>query len=292
MIGPTFHLPLQQAEDLASSIVRCSVLHCLVGRSLKHVGSQAVRNGMAPRRSSRALAAQPSNSSQQMTHSSSSSATSGRAERHTRSRTKTSSPQKPATPRSRPFEGAATATQARGDRLPSQRPKRKRGSTDDDLGSDPVKDTDNEAAGADEDRDEDEDEDEETTRCVCGLQDYPGPPFPVALRPEPVTDEDHLGQSSKSTADAGTEEPGSLFIQCDICQVWQHGGCVGIMHVDMSPDEYFCELCRGDLHNLVAESKGYVPSLLVHRSYDLHPNRLRAREMAMLSPQTLMVLCQ
>ncbi|KAI5297681.1 hypothetical protein KEM56_004623, partial [Ascosphaera pollenicola] len=51
-------------------------------------------------------------------------------------------------------------------------------------------------------------------------------------------------------------DPGSLFIQCDACKVWQHGGCVGIMDEEASPEEYFCERCRGDLHRIVIDGKG------------------------------------
>ncbi|KAI5286459.1 hypothetical protein KEM54_006769 [Ascosphaera aggregata] len=51
-------------------------------------------------------------------------------------------------------------------------------------------------------------------------------------------------------------DPGSLFIQCDGCKVWQHGGCVGIMDEEASPEEYYCERCRGDLHRIVIDGKG------------------------------------
>ncbi|CAD0010846.1 unnamed protein product [Aureobasidium pullulans] len=79
------------------------------------------------------------------------------------------------------------------------------------------------------------DGDDEVTRCVCGLQDYPGPPstddFPTITDPSQA------------------EDAGGLFIQCDKCHVWQHGGCVGIMDESKSPDNYFCELCDKKLHN-------------------------------------------
>lgn len=56
--------------------------------------------------------------------------------------------------------------------------------------------------------------------------------------------------SSQTTADNTGDEPGSMFIQCDSCKVWQHGGCVGIMDEASTPDEYFCEDCRPDFHQL------------------------------------------
>lgn len=82
-----------------------------------------------------------------------------------------------------------------------------------------------------------EDGGDEKTRCICGQQDYPGPPS---------TDENRTL----------SEESGSLFIQCDRCKVWQHGGCVGIMNDDQAPDEYFCELCEKKDHQLHTDLKG------------------------------------
>ncbi|BEJ17327.1 hypothetical protein CspHIS471_0607280 [Cutaneotrichosporon sp. HIS471] len=39
-----------------------------------------------------------------------------------------------------------------------------------------------------------------------------------------------------------------MMIQCDKCNVWQHGACVGIWGDDEAPDEYFCEECKPELH--------------------------------------------
>ena len=58
------------------------------------------------------------------------------------------------------------------------------------------------------------------------------------------------------SSDLLSDDIGSMFIQCDNCQVWQHGGCVGIMDEAMSPDEYFCEECRKDLHRIRGEPNG------------------------------------
>ncbi|SMN18987.1 similar to Saccharomyces cerevisiae YPL181W CTI6 Protein that relieves transcriptional repression by binding to the Cyc8p-Tup1p corepressor and recruiting the SAGA complex to the repressed promoter [Maudiozyma saulgeensis] len=65
-------------------------------------------------------------------------------------------------------------------------------------------------------------EEEEITRCVCGEQ-------------EPA------------------DESG-LYIQCEQCSVWQHGFCVGI--VEDVPDEYWCEQCKPELHNLYTDEEG------------------------------------
>ncbi|KAG8985716.1 hypothetical protein FRB93_005650 [Tulasnella sp. JGI-2019a] len=58
-------------------------------------------------------------------------------------------------------------------------------------------------------------EDEGITRCVCGKAD---------------------------------EEFGTWMIQCETCQVWQHGICVGFQSQEDCPETYYCEQCRPDLH--------------------------------------------
>jgi hypothetical protein len=99
--------------------------------------------------------------------------------------------------------------------------------------------------------DDDIAEEDEVTRCVCGQQEYPGPPSDAGKFRD--------GQLSAVTdSDIPGDDAGGLFIQCDICKVWQHGGCVGIMEEAASPDEYFCEECRKDLHKVLTSVKGYV----------------------------------
>jgi hypothetical protein len=99
------------------------------------------------------------------------------------------------------------------------------------------------------------DEDEETTRCICGFQEYPGLPT------EATSAGGHSRKGSHAPtieADAQSDEAGGLFIQCDLCKVWQHGGCVGIMEQSAAPDNYYCEdeKCRPDLHQLFTSSTG------------------------------------
>ena len=88
--------------------------------------------------------------------------------------------------------------------------------------------------------DEAADEEEEITRCLCGQQEYPGPPLSEAF----------------DTADAQSEDAGGLFIQCDGCSVWQHGGCVGIVEESQSPDKYYCEECRPKQHEVHTDKRG------------------------------------
>jgi len=97
--------------------------------------------------------------------------------------------------------------------------------------------------GEEEEEEEEEDE-EDITRCVCGHQDYPGPPLSEAF----------------SSGTAQGEDAGGLFIQCDGCSVWQHGGCVGIIEESQSPDKYYCEECKPREHKLLTDSRGYVHS--------------------------------
>lgn len=147
----------------------------------------------------------------------------------------------------------------------ARRPVRKRGGTSDEMSHEPSKELDDNGAedGRDEDAEdegeaeEEEEEEEEVTRCICEQLDYPGPPFAAPTEDlERGSRDEQAPQSPLGSADAPVDELGSLFIQCDTCKVWQHGGCVGIMEVSMSPDEYFCELCRGDLHSITIGPRG------------------------------------
>lgn len=107
-----------------------------------------------------------------------------------------------------------------------------------------------------EDPDEEAIDEEEITRCICGYQEYPGPP---------------LSEAFSDVHDALSDDAGGLFILCDGCSVWQHGGCVGIVEESQSPDKYFCEQCRPKMHAIQTDSRGYVcarlnPSLSRTRS--------------------------
>ncbi|KAJ5191306.1 Zinc finger PHD-type [Penicillium cinerascens] len=194
---------------------------------------------MSPRRSSRARTTQPSPALLQHTNSSSSS-TSLTRERSTRSNNKNPSPQGSAGPRSQSIDEAENGSRAD---LPHTRTRQR------------ARDDDDEPPREDDEEDPEDDEEEEVTRCLCGQQEYPGLPLSrrealgrgaIKLEGHPVTD------SSETLSD----DIGSMFIQCDSCKVWQHGGCVGIMDEETSPDEYFCEECRKDLHRIRDEANG------------------------------------
>jgi hypothetical protein len=206
----------------------------------------------ASRRSSRAArASQPSH------HSSASSNSSGRADRPTRSHQKAESPRKSTPSGSLSSEPPDdTATPIPEDTIQTRR-KRGRGDERDKISKSETVEVEmpNTTEGL-EDGVEEGAEDDEAVRCICGYEEYPGPPQ--------LADED-----SKHGIREGIEEPiinvadvtedlAGFFLQCDICKVWQHGGCVGIMSEDASPDEYFCEQCRKDLHKIYMAANGYV----------------------------------
>ncbi|KAK0749445.1 hypothetical protein B0T18DRAFT_105818 [Schizothecium vesticola] len=130
--------------------------------------------------------------------------------------------------------------------------------------------------------DDDAQEEDEAVRCICGFDDYPGPP--------PLDEE--IKTVLKETTDIEavfptnvTDESAGFFVQCDVCKVWQHGACVGIMTEESSPDEYFCEGCRRDLHKIFTASNGqsysyYLPlkrpSRAASRSLSLNKDGARS----------------
>jgi hypothetical protein len=102
--------------------------------------------------------------------------------------------------------------------------------------------------------DDDLQDEDEAVRCICGFDDYPGPP--------PLDEDSKHGLKDGIDIDPIfatdlTDDAAGFFVQCDICKVWQHGACVGIMTEESSPEEYFCEECRKDLHKIYTASNGY-----------------------------------
>ncbi|KAF3479724.1 uncharacterized protein GIQ15_06700 [Arthroderma uncinatum] len=221
---------------------------------------------MNPRRSSRARAthpAAPAPTAMQHSTSSSSINSLSRPERATRSNNgnKPTPPRRTAAQRSQSIDDVADAASSKNDATStSTRQQRPRGREEVEV----EVDADVTLTG-----DEfDEEGEEEITRCICGHQDYPGLPAHAANRiagPKAAAaskDETAAGGAAGAAAgaDAQSEDAGSLFIQCDECKVWQHGGCVGIMEESSSPDEYFCERCRKDLHSIIVGPHGQKSS--------------------------------
>lgn len=193
---------------------------------------------VSPRRLSRARQPPPSAPSHANSASSNSS---NRAERSTRSHNKASSPpQKSATPQS--LSSEETNDQARA--ATSEPPQLRRSKRTHDIDEDGD-------ARVDDIAEDDVVEEEEVTRCICGNLEYPGPPLdPTSSRG---------GNTGLGTnPDDQPDDRGGLFIQCDNCQVWQHGGCVSIMEDESVPDNYYCEECKPELHELLKTINGYV----------------------------------
>ncbi|KXT03721.1 hypothetical protein AC578_5140 [Pseudocercospora eumusae] len=181
-----------------------------------------------PRRSTRGAApAAPASTT-------SSSLSSMRQDKNSRSHT-----QKSATPRSQSSEDTSE---------PPRRSQRAQAAARDDH--DPKQ------ADAVEDGDEEAIEEDELTRCICGHQEYPGPPQSEAFADNP---------------NAQAEDAGGLFILCDGCTVWQHGGCVGIVEESQSPEKYYCDQCKPKLHAISVDSRGQKYSLYL----PLHPKANR-----------------
>lgn len=193
---------------------------------------------MSPRRSSRARATNLPAVGATTTNSSTSSLSSGR-ERNTRSQQQQQQQQQKLVSPHRSNPRSQSLDEPDDLRYPPRRTR---------SGHDEVK----EPAPPAEEEPEEEDE-EEVTRCVCGHTEYPGLPTPIL---------DEIKQRAKqggaSTPDEIADDGSGIFIQCDTCKVWQHGGCVGILDDDSAPEEYFCEGCRSDLHSVSTTSTGYV----------------------------------
>ncbi|CAJ2504023.1 Uu.00g114170.m01.CDS01 [Anthostomella pinea] len=220
--------------------------------------------GTSPsRRSSRARTTQS-----QSNHSSTASSASGRVERSTRAFAKTGSPQKStgsASLSSEPPEDSTTTTTTNDDGILRRRSTRAR---DDDREKQPRSELVAMPPAGNEVQ-----EDDESVRCICGHDEYPGPPPFDEDSKHGVTDAiDH----ERIFAIEITDEMAGFFVQCEICNTWQHGACVGFTTEESNPDdlEYFCEQCRKDLHRTYTASNGqkYSIFLPIHR-----PSRAASR---------------
>ncbi|EGX95095.1 transcriptional regulator [Cordyceps militaris CM01] len=183
----------------------------------------------SPRRSSRARAAHPQ--SQQ-----SSSGVSSRSERNTRSI------HRPSSDKSTP--SASLSSEPLEDSEDGPMPRRRRRGLDDDPDKMLQSDILDRMTNASDDM---QDEEDEAVRCICGSEDYPGRPLV-----------DGPDAEIFASVDLTAEDVTGFFVQCDICKVWQHGACVGIFSAESSPDEYFCEQCRQDFHQITVANNGPI----------------------------------
>lgn len=181
----------------------------------------------SPRRSFRARAAQS-----QSQQSSSSSGASGRLDRNTRSHNR------PSSGKSTPSASLSSEPVEEFEEAHLTRRRRRT------HGDDQDKQAQTETADMVNGSDDLQDEEDEAVRCICGAEDYPGRPSVDGPDAEFFAAIDF------------TDDVTGFFVQCDICKVWQHGACVGIFSAESSPDEYFCEQCRKDLHKISVASDG------------------------------------
>ncbi|KAK2624097.1 hypothetical protein QTJ16_006731 [Diplocarpon rosae] len=199
------------------------------------------------RRSSRAArSSQPLQSTSQ--HSSASSNSSGRGDRATRSHNKGDTPRK-LTP-SESLSSEPPDDTIRAALEDSIQTRQKRGRVEEQVRSVKHQHVQPEATNGTGEVGEDD----EAVRCICGSEEYPGPPQ-NADEDSKTGFKERLKEPIITPADV-TEDLAGFFLQCDMCKVWQHGGCVGIMNEDTSPDEFFCENCRKDLHKIFTASNG------------------------------------
>ncbi|KAI1420221.1 hypothetical protein F5Y12DRAFT_774005 [Xylaria sp. FL1777] len=209
--------------------------------------------GTSPtRRSSRARITQ----SQSQVSSAASSA-SGRVERTTRGFTKTGSPQKSTASGSLSSEPPEDSTTT-DDTILRRRSTRGK---DDDRDKVLKQDAVDMPPAPDEIH-----EDDESVRCICGHDEYPGPP--------PFEEDSKYGvkdaiDHERIFAIEITDDLAGFFVQCEICNTWQHGACVGFTTEESNPEdvEYYCEQCRKDLHKIYTASNGqkYSIFLPIHR---------------------------
>ncbi|OTA61494.1 hypothetical protein K449DRAFT_405965 [Hypoxylon sp. EC38] len=210
--------------------------------------------GASPtRRSSRARITQS-----QSNNSSSASSSSGRAERSTRAFTKTGSPQKSTGSGSLSSEPPEDSTTTNDDTILRRRSTR--GKEDEREKHTKIDLLDMMPAG------DENQEDDEAVRCICGHDEYPGPP--------PFDEDSKHGlkdaiDHERIFAIEVTDDMAGFYVQCEVCNTWQHGACVGFAEESNPEDvQYFCEKCRKDLHKIYTASNGqkYSIFLPIHRS--------------------------
>ncbi|KAI1378974.1 hypothetical protein F4677DRAFT_354649 [Hypoxylon crocopeplum] len=212
--------------------------------------------GTSPtRRSSRARTTQS-----QSHNTSSASSASGRAERSTRAFTKTGSPQKSTgsgSLSSEPLEDSTTTTTNNDDTILRRRSTRGK---DDERDKHPKVELLDMAQVGGEIQ-----EDDEAVRCICGHDEYPGPPpFDEESKNNLKDTIDH----ERILAIEVTDDTAGFYVQCEYCNTWQHGACVGFAEESNLDDiQYFCERCRKDLHKIFTASNGqkYSIFLPIHR---------------------------
>jgi len=74
------------------------------------------------------------------------------------------------------------------------------------------------------------------------------PPIPTQAPPNAVAAAAAVGGPGCTRCPCNdNENEDGFMLQCELCEVWQHGLCIGINTEAEAPPQYFCELCVPDL---------------------------------------------
>lgn len=94
-------------------------------------------------------------------------------------------------------------------------------------------------------------DDDEAVRCICGNDDYPGPPQYDADAKHGFKDPIEFQRIFGLEV---TDDIAGNFVQCEECKSWQHSACVGFTTEE--DVEYWCEQCRPNLHRVYVAGIG------------------------------------
>ncbi|KAH9961561.1 hypothetical protein BC827DRAFT_1202858 [Russula dissimulans] len=104
------------------------------------------------------------------------------------------------------------------------------------------------------------------------------PDVALELNGDPDAEDEEQGVTRCVCGNAGDDDEGAgeFFVQCETCNVWQHGQCMGIGNEDaVKADHYYCEQCRPDLHVELLKKLAKRPRDR-HSSTTSHPNAMSA----------------
>ena len=107
------------------------------------------------------------------------------------------------------------------------------------------------SAGTAEPQDDDAEE-QGITRCICGMHG-PSPP------PSPTPPPSFAPLSTEDDADGG-----EFMVQCETCNVWQHGICMGFESEAQlaAAADYYCEQCKPERHQDLFKSVSFLGVIL------------------------------
>ncbi|CAO0800770.1 unnamed protein product [Mucor circinelloides] len=78
---------------------------------------------------------------------------------------------------------------------------------------------------------------------------------PTRVVTEDSSDERSSDAGSVTRCICGQGHNVGLMVQCDKCEVWQHCECIGLVQAKL-PDQYFCDQCQPENHQIVKTSSG------------------------------------